>query len=157
MKKKLVKWTHFCLFQRIFKIFQNFKNQKHQTYCKWTFRGTTSITLIILARKISFLVFFGPSYFGVQKTPKMRFYEQVWSVWCLWYPEKFICNKFDVSDFWNFEKILKVRLKRQKHVHFTKMLLSLRRNKTSSVKLTQATGYPHWKSCLIESFLNQSL
>ena len=39
---------------------QNFKNQKHQTYCNWTFRGTTNITLIILARKIAILAFIEP-------------------------------------------------------------------------------------------------
>ena len=64
----------------------------------------------------------------------MRFYEQVWSVWYLRYSKKLTYNKFEVFDFWNLEKILKIRLKRQKRVHFTKMLFSLRRNKTSSVK-----------------------
>ena len=73
------------------------------------------------------------SYFEVKKSPKIRFYDQVSSVWWFWYSQKLTCNKFEVSDFWNFEKIFKIHSKRQKRVIFTKMLFSLRRNKTSSV------------------------
>ena len=71
---------------------------------------------------------------GVQKTPKMQIYEQVWSVWWLRYSKKLTYNKFEVSDFLNFEKILKIRWKTQKRVIFTKMLFSLRRVKTALVK-----------------------
>ena len=74
-------------------------------------------------------------YLKVQKTAKMRFYEQVWSVWWLRYSKKLTYNKFEVSDFLNFEKILKIRWKTQKRVIFTKMLFSLRRVKTALVKL----------------------
>ena len=84
---------------------------------------------------------------GVQKTPKMQFYEQVWSVWWLRYSKKLTYNKFEVSDFLNFEKILKIRWKTQKRVIFTKMLFSLRRVKTALVK------HPIWP---LEKFLRAS-
>ena len=74
-------------------------------------------------------------YLKVQKTAKMRFYKQVRSV-KLRYSKKLTCNKFEVSDFLNFEKILKIRWKTQKRVIFTKMLFSLRRVKTALVKRT---------------------
>ena len=74
------------------------------------------------------------SYFGCPKNTK-RFYEQVWFVWWLRYSKKLTCNKFEVSDFLNFEKILKIRWKTQKRVIFTKMLFSLRRVKTALVKV----------------------
>ena len=73
-------------------------------------------------------------YLKVQKTAKMRFYKQVWSVWWSRYSKKLTCNKFEVSDFLKFEKILKIRWKTQKRVIFTKMLFSLRRVKTALVK-----------------------
>ena len=69
-------------------------------------------------------------YLKVQKTAKMRFYKQVWSVWWSRYSKKLTCNKFEVSDFLKFEKILKIRWKTQKRVIFTKMLFSQRRVKT---------------------------
>ena len=73
--------TPFCVFQRIFKIFQNSKNQKPQTYCKSTFWSIAIIIQIILARKfVSFDIFWTPkiaAILEVQKTAKMRFYEQV--------------------------------------------------------------------------------
>ena len=85
------------------------------------------------------------------ETPKMRFYEQVWSVWWLRYSKKLTYHKFEVSDFWNFEKIFKIRLKRQKRVIFTKMLFSLRQNRTSSVNLLVKNLYQ------IRMFLTDSL
>ena len=88
--------------------------------------------------KAHFWWFFDPkikAILRVQKTPKMRIYKQESLVWWLWYSQKLTCKKFEVSDFWNFEKIFEIRSKRQKRVIFTKMLFSLRRNKTSSVKM----------------------
>ena len=55
-------------------------------------------------------------------------------MWWSRYSKKLTCNKFEVSDFLKFEKILKIRWKTQKRVIFTKMLFSLRRVKTALVK-----------------------
>ena len=76
--------------------------------------------------KAHFWLFFYPkmrAILRVQKTPKMRIYEQVSLVWWLWYSQKLTCKKFEVSDFWNFEKIFKIRFKRQKRVIFTNFFL----------------------------------
>ena len=133
----LVKLTRFCLFKRIFKIFFKISKIRNIKLIATELFGVPQAShWSYLLVKSHFWCFLDPQNNWVQKTPKMRFYEQVWPVWCLWYPEKFSCNKFDVSDFWNFEKILKIRLKRHKRVFFTKMLFSLRRIKTSSVNET---------------------
>ena len=47
-----------------------------------------------------------------------------YDLWSLRYSEKLTYNKFEVSDFLNFEKILKIRLKWQKRVHFTNFFLT---------------------------------
>ena len=100
-------------------------------------------------------------YFGVQKTPKMQFYEQVWSVWWLRYSKKLTCNKFEVSDFLNFEKILKIRWKTQKRVIFTKMLFSLRRVKTALVKWGSIIRDTLWsgseRQLLVSTFLSSQV
>ena len=118
-------------FQDFFKI-QKIRNLK--LIASQLFGVSQSSHRSYLLVKSHFWCFLDPQNSWVQKTPKMRFYEQVWSVWYLRYSKKLTYNKFEVFDFWNLEKILKIRLKRQKRVHFTKMLFSLRRNKTSSVK-----------------------
>ena len=63
----------------------------------------------------------------------MQSYQQVWFVWWLWYSTKLTYTKFEVSNFLNFEKVLKIRWKTQKRVIFTKMFFSLRRVKTALV------------------------
>jgi len=103
----------------ILPIVQKTAGKKHtqfQTYCKSTFWSIAIITQIILARKITFC-------------------GQVWSVSWLRYTKKLTYDKFEASHFFNFEKTLKIRWKTQKWVIFTKMLFSLRWNKTSSVDL----------------------
>ena len=92
-------------------------------------------------------------YLKVQKTAKMRFYKQVWSVWWSRYSKKLTCNKFEVSDFLKFEKILKIRWKTQKRVIFTKMLFSLRRVKTALVKSSGPPCLEDYENFL--SFSNQ--
>ena len=60
----------------------------------------------------------------IQKTSKMRIYEQVSLMCRLWYSQKLTCKKFEVSDFWNFEKIFKIRFNRQKSLIFTPFFLT---------------------------------
>ena len=79
-----------------------------------------------LLLKAHFWWFFDPkirAILRVQKTPKMRIYEQFSLVWWFWFSQKLTCKKFEVSDFWNFENISKIRSKRQKRVIFTNFFL----------------------------------
>ena len=55
--------------------------------------------------------------FKFQKTPKTRFYEQVWYVWWLWHFHKLTCNNFESSDFWNLKRTQNL-LKKAKSCHF---------------------------------------
>ena len=76
---------------------------------------------------------------GSKKSPKMRLYDQVWSMWWLWWSQKLTRNKFEVSDFWNFEKSWKFA--QEKRVFFTKRFSSLRRNKSISDKVFNIVWY----------------
>ena len=83
-------------------------------------------SLLVKSHFWCFLDLKNSSYFEFKKSPKMRFYDQVSFVWWLWYSQKLTCNKFEVSDFWNFEKIFKIRIRRQKCVIFTSFFSWLR-------------------------------
>ena len=125
VKKKISKNQSFLRFSANFKDF--FKIEKIRNLrliVSQLFGVSQSSHRSYLLVKLHFWCFLYSAILGVQKTPKMRFYEQVWSVWWLWYPKMLTYSKFEVSDFWNFEKILKIRLKRQKRVHFTNFFLT---------------------------------
>ena len=122
-KSILVKMTRFWLFERIFKFFSNFPKSETSNFLQVKFWEYHKWEL----------------FWKTKKHQKMRFYEKVWFLWWLRYSQKSTCNKFEISGFWNFEK--QKCSKRQKHVIFTKMLFSLRRNKTSSVKCFKMFWY----------------
>ena len=91
-------------FQDFFK-FQKIRNIKF--IASQFFAASQSSHKSCLLVKLHFWCFLDPkiaAILGVQKTPKIRFYEQVWFVWWLRYSQKLTCNTSEASDFWNFEK-----------------------------------------------------
>ena len=80
-KSILVKMTRFCVFQRIFKIFSKFKKSETSNLLQVNFLEYRNhhINHTCSQNRI-FGVFWTPkiaAILGVQKTPKMRFYEQI--------------------------------------------------------------------------------
>ena len=119
MLKKIIKNNSFLSFSANFQDF--FKIQKIRNLkliASQLFGVSQSSHKSYLLVKSHFWCFLYSAILGVQKTPKIRFYEQVWSVWWLWYPKKLSYNKFEVSDFGNFEKNLENSLKKAKTCPF---------------------------------------
>ena len=106
--------TRFCLFTRIWKIFQNLKNQKPQTY--WN----SSHESYLLVKSL-FYVFWTSKKTCNFEGPK-NIKNAILRVRMI--HMMIHCNKFEVSDFWNFQKIFKIRLKKQKRVIFTTIMFS---------------------------------
>ena len=123
-RKKLVKMTLFCVFQRIFKMFFKIgKIRNLKLIVSQLFGVSQSSHKSYLLVKSHFWCFLYSAILEGPKTPKIRFYEQVWYVWWLRRSKKLTYNNFEVSDFFNFEKILKIRWKTKKRVIFTDFFL----------------------------------
>ena len=69
-KSILVKMTRFCVFQRIFKIFSNFKKSETSNLLQVNFLEYRDHHTDHIACKIAFLLFFGPSNSSYFECPK---------------------------------------------------------------------------------------
>ena len=120
-KSILVKKTRFCLSERILKIFFKIPKIRILKLVASQLLGISqSSHRSYLHVKSHFWCFLGSQnscYFMCPKNTKNAILQaSMICVMKLRFSKKLTCNKFEVSDFFNFEKILKIRWKTQKRV-----------------------------------------